>query len=175
MHTGTSLLLDRDTQALIPAYAAEVKLHYEGIEIDDLLDDRSIQLGRERADCVYTRPKVLHHSVGGLIYNRFGQWLLGYILAGREISSAAFLRVLQAVMVCFGASLLLAPTGLMYLMELSKAESFGLVVGFVVLCFLTFVVSGAAFEHVLVGSCAYTAVLVSILFQNQAGSGCSCP
>ena len=168
------MLRDRDTQALIVAYSGEVEELYKQVEKDDMIDGPGYHPRRESSDFVYTRPSLAHNDIRPLLFSRLGKRLSGPVLAGREFSSAGLTHVLQALAVVFGGFMLLAPAGFVYLMGLSKAASYGVVVGFVVFFASTFAVAGVAFERVLVASSAYAAVLVATLFQVQVGGGPSC-
>jgi hypothetical protein len=165
------LTRDRDTQALFRAHPAEVRELYQHVAKKKMIDDTGFHPAYEPSDFVYTRPKLVHNGLRGLVYSDFGQWLFRPLFGGRQLSSATFMHALQVLVVFFGALMLLSPTGLMYLLELSKSASYGLVVGFVVVFSIAFVVADATFEHVLVGTCAYVAVLISILVQTQGGCG----
>jgi len=72
----------------------------------------------------------------------------------------------KTMIVSFGGWMILTPMGLLYLVSLSKAASFGIVVGFTVIFILAmeFVVEAKA-EAMLLGLCAYTAVLGTLMKQ----------
>lgn len=165
------LIRDRDTQALFRAHDGEVVELYEHATDRKMIEGPGRDPAREISDFVYTRPKLEHNALRGLVHSNRGRKLLRRPLGGRRLSSAAFARGLQVLVVTFGALMLLIPTGLMYLLELSNAASYGLVVGFVVVFSVAFVAADAAFEHVLLGTCAYVAVLIDILVQTQGRCG----
>lgn len=169
---GGFLTGDRDTQALIKALEGEVVHLYEHVARHEMINGAASHPAYEISDFVYTRPKLAHDGLRWLLYSRRAERLFRRpIFAGRQLSSAAVMLALQVLAVSFGVLMLLCPTGLMYLLEPGKAASYGLTVGFAVVFAVAFGVADASFEHVLLGTCAYVAVLSDILVQTQGGGG----
>jgi hypothetical protein len=172
--TAELLLLDRNTQALIAAYPAEVKILYNRMGTEGMVDESSAQVAAEISDFVYTRPILVHNGIRRLLYSVFGEWMLSPVFRDRPLSSEWFERGLQFLAMLFGLSMVLWPTGFMYLMELSKSASYGLVGGFIAFFSAIFAVSNVTFEYFFLGTLAYAALLISILVQTQACGGCLC-
>ncbi|KAJ9151559.1 hypothetical protein NKR19_g4813 [Coniochaeta hoffmannii] len=164
-----------ETQAMIAARPDEVMILYRRALRENMIDASGFVPAYEPGDFVYARASLVHNAVRGLLLSKIGKYLFWPILRNRQVSSAIFDRGLRAMVVFFLLVMLLLPTGLMYLLGLGKAASYGLVVALVVVLFACFVVSDATFERLLVGSCAYGAVLVTILLQTQVCAGCLSP
>jgi len=163
---------DRDLQAMIAAHSEEASILYARALEDNMIDESGFAPVRELSDFVHTRPKLFHEGVRGLLFSKMGKYLFEPLFRDRQVSSAAFQRGLRATVVFFVLIMLLLPTGLMYLLGLGRAASYGLVVGFAVVLFACFVASDATFERLLVGSCAYSAILITFLAQTQVGAAC---
>jgi hypothetical protein len=80
----------------------------------------------------------------------------------------------KALRIASSVVLIVTPVGVLYLGELSKVQSFGVFVGFVVVfsAVMTFLM-GSGGESI-VAQCAYVAVLVTVLAQLSGGDGSRC-
>ncbi|OIW30310.1 hypothetical protein CONLIGDRAFT_363528 [Coniochaeta ligniaria NRRL 30616] len=171
---GELQLLDRNTQALLTAYESEVQILYSRIGAAGMIDESGAQAAYEITDFIYTRPDLVHNGIRGLLSMKHVQKLCRCIIGDRELSSALFERVLQILVVLYILFMLLTPAALIYLLELSKYVSYGLVVVFSVVFCGSLVVANTSFERFLVGTCTYAAVLITILMQTQVIGGASC-
>jgi hypothetical protein len=94
-----------------------------------------------------------------------------------------FKPLFQTIVVIFSLAVILTPVGTLYLAPLSKAASFGVVVGFVVMFTISMIfVMGNATDSTLIALSAYMAVLVTFLGQLAMNGNCglwseagSCP
>lgn len=188
MSTDELLQRDNATQGLIPAYSTEVDVFYEHIARERMIDKAGFNPSQESNDFVFTRQKLAHNGIRGLYSkfrnskfrqgkfakSEFGKWLSGRIFGDGLLSSAGFSFVIKVLVVVFFLFMVLAPAGCIYLLELSKSTSYGLVVGFVLVFSPAFAAAVTTFEHLLLGLCAYAALLTAMLFQAQVGAGPSC-
>lgn len=168
------LLLDRDTQCLLPAHENEVEAFYDRVRREKLLDIAGYAPVYDKTDFVYTRPELVHNGLRWLLYSNLGRKLIRSALQDREIPSTYFNIVVKTVLGCFGLFMVIVPTGLLCLVDLSTAASFGVVVGFAVLCFVVLVGANVPIKDLIVGASAYTAVLFTILAQTLVAGGSSC-
>lgn len=165
--TDELLLLDRNTQALIPAYQEEVRILYDRMASEGIVGGAGTQAAYHIDDFVFTRPKLVHKGFRGLINSRLGKYLTQRIFSDRQISSAGFSRALQVLVVLYILFMLLTPAALIYLRELDKAGSFGVVVVFSVVFCGSLVAAHTSFERFLIGTCTYATILLTTLLQTQ--------
>ncbi|KAB5531245.1 hypothetical protein GE09DRAFT_1251827 [Coniochaeta sp. 2T2.1] len=168
------LRLDRDIQQFLAAYPQEVLALYSDGKSQCMLDESGLRPADHIDDFVYTRPRLYHNGIRPLLYSKYGDGLFGRILGGRQLPSGGVARVLQTLLVLFVLFMILSPAGFIYLRETSAAASYGLVVGFAVLFCFAFAAADTSFEHLLVGVCAYAAVLVSVLGLTRGAGDCMC-
>lgn len=160
-------------KTLLSAHPAESRGMYNFLATQGMEDPDVFQPAYAPEDFVSTAPHLAHLPIRNLMYSRFGQWLreklpahwvredIGAIPLSLTALNLAF-RVLQII---FGASLVLVPTGILFLGNLSVGACFGVVVFSVFLCLAVMVGSGADPAVQLGVVCAYSAVLMTFLAQ----------
>lgn len=161
------MLLDHNTQALISAYEEEVRVLYDRMAIEGIVGGAGAEAAYYLDDFVFTRPKLVHNGIRGLISSEHGQELARRIFSDRQLSSAGFSRVLQVLVVLYILFMLLTPAAIIYLRELDKAGSFGVVVAFSVVFCGSLVAADTSFERFLIGTCTYATILLTTLLQTQ--------
>lgn len=127
------LNLDRKTQDFHQAQRYEVNNLYGHVYSERMVDDSGLRPACELDDFVSTRPNLAPDTLREWIFSEYGrqwsQFLNG--LKGKRLTYS--LRVLVGL---YGTLVLLLPTGLMYLIDLSQSASSGLLVAFsIVFCF----------------------------------------
>ncbi|KAI1398089.1 hypothetical protein F4819DRAFT_46553 [Hypoxylon fuscum] len=177
------LQLEKEMQKLPRISRREHMIFYDRIRKHNVLDELACQFLFPIDDFISTTDRVPQYFEGLLyrdtpIISRIKR-IIGQTQdsntqgrrPGIEIDKRFFVITIKILVASTSGMLLLSPVAILFLLDLSREQSFGVVVSFLFLFVAVMSSLNTNWDTILVGLSAYTAVLVTFLSNLEQGRG----